>query len=78
MRNLPDHLEGHITIQRHFDERGDKNNGWRFDLLEIYVDDERAGYASIQQIPSDRFEKWYPNGIWDYLRLDFESSVISY
>ena len=69
MKMLPPDYTGHLRLVRTPDVEGDDNRGFRADLIEAYVDDEPAGYALTLFIPRDRFETWYPNGIYDYLRL---------
>lgn len=69
MRDLPPGIEGRIEIFRYLDSDGDRNRGWRDDVLAVRVDDVAAGHLRISFIPAERAAKWYPNGAWDWLRL---------
>jgi hypothetical protein len=65
----PEGYHGDILLKRIPDSEGDDNRGWRVDVIAVEVDGQPAGYIGASYIPQERFHTWYPNGIWNWLRL---------
>ncbi len=42
------------------DIEGDKNRGFKLDQLTAYVDGKEVGYIKIENIPKERYERYYP------------------
>ena len=49
-----------ITFKVETDIEGDKNRGWKIDKLTAYVDSKEVGYIKIENIPKERYERYYP------------------
>lgn len=49
------------------DVEGDNNRGWIVHKIEAYYDGKSVGYINASYISKDRWNKWYKNGVIDWM-----------
>ena len=64
-----------ITFKYDDDSEGDNNRGWQIYKIDAFVNGEHAGYLKIENIPRERFERWYPT-VLNYISMIGGHSVL--